>query len=307
MATVNINEILGSDSISGSRVTLNSNFLILQNWVNGYVSVFGIDTTNGILDLSNASTGKVQAKIGKFDSLSLPSSGTAKASISSAGAGLFTDVQTTTFTSSGTLVANGTITLGTGSTFVSGGTGSFNGQLGANAALLLGPQGRITSQNTTYVSGITAGTLFPPTTTGSYPAGGGGGAQTSLNSPYAITGLEDVIYANCASPGFYMKTCDGTSPVGGTVPSIAQGTRITIVNTSSLAGYIVTGVTGSPQYYTGFNTAYNYGGFNSPGITAAANKAYRSAITLQWEPRVGKGQATQNGSWVVLSHSNLTL
>ena len=104
-----------------------------------------------------------------------------------------------------------------------------------------------------------------------------------------------------------MKTCDGTSPVGGTVPSIAAGTRITIINTSASSGYIVTGVTGSPSYYTGFNTAALYGGFNSPGITASAGKSYRSSISLQWEPRVGKGQATQNGSWVVLSHSNMTL
>ena len=100
MATVNINEILGSDSISGSRVTINSNFLTLQNWINGYVNVFGIDTINGILDLSAASTGKVQAKIGRFDSLSLPSVGSALASVSSAGAAAFVDVQTTTFTAS---------------------------------------------------------------------------------------------------------------------------------------------------------------------------------------------------------------
>jgi hypothetical protein len=301
MATVNINEILGSDSISGSRVTINSNFLTLQNWINGYVSVFGIDTTNGILDLSNASTGKVQAKIGRFDSLSLPSSGTSTASISSAGAALFASIQTTAFTSSGALVANGTVTFGTGSSFTVGGTASFNSQLGANAAILLGPQGRITSQNTTFVNGATVGQAFPANNLG------GGGVSTSLNSPYAITGLEDVIYANCASPGFYMKACSGTSPVGGTVPSIAAGTRITIINTSSSAGYIVTGVTGSPSYYTGFNTAPLFGGFNSPGITASANKSYRSSITLQWEPRVGKGQQTQNGSWVVLSHSNMTL
>lgn len=301
MATVNINEILGSDSISGSRVTINSNFLTLQNWINGYVSVFGIDTTNGILDLSSASTGKVQAKIGRFDSLSLPSSGTSTASISSAGAGSFTGIQTTTFTSSGSLVANGTVTFGTGSSFTAGGTGSFNGQLGANAAILLGPQGRITSQNTTFVNGATVGQAFAANNAG------GGGVATSLNSPYSITGLEDVIYANCASPGFYMKVCNGTSPVGGTAPSIAAGTRITVINTSASAGYIVTGVTGSPTYYTGFNTAALYGGFNSPGITASAGKAYRSSVTLQWEPRVGKGQATQNGSWVVLSHSNMTL
>jgi len=301
MATVNINEILGSDSISGSRVTINSNFLTLQNWINGYVSVFGIDTTNGILDLSSASTGKVQAKIGRFDSLSLPSSGTSTASISSAGAASFTGIQTTTFTSSGSLVANGTVNFGTGSSFTIGGTASFNSQLIANSAILLGPQGRITGQNTTFVNGVTVGQPFAPNNAG------GGGVATSLNSPYSITGLEDVIYASCASPGFYMKVCDGTSPVGGTAPSIAAGTRITIINTSATGGYIVTGVTGSPTYYTGFNTAALYGGFNSPGITASAGKAYRSSVTLQWEPRVGKGQPTQNGSWVVLSHSNMTL
>jgi hypothetical protein len=301
MATVNINEILGSDSISGSRVTINSNFLVLQNWINGYVSVFGIDTTNGILDLSGASTGKVQAKIGRFDSLSLPSSGTSAASISSAGAALFSSVQTTTFISSGALYANGAVAFGTSSSFTVGGTASFNSQLVANSAILLGPQGRITGQNTTFVNGATVGQAFADNNVG------GGGVATSLNSPYSITGLEDVIYANCGSTGFYMKVCDGTSPVGGTAPSIAAGTRITIINTSASAGYIVTGVTGSPTYYTGFNTAALYGGFNSPGITASAGKAYRSSVTLQWEPRVGKGQATQNGSWVVLSHSNMTL
>jgi hypothetical protein len=301
MATVNINEILGSDSISGSRVTINSNFLILQNWINGYVSVFGIDTTNGILDLSAASTGKVQAKIGRFDSLSLPSSGTATASVSAAGAATFASVQTTTFTASGALVANGTITLGAGSSFTSGGTASFNGQLGANGAIVLGPQGRITSQNTTYVNGATAGQAFPSASLG------GGGVATSVNSPYAITGLEDVIYANCSSSGFYMKVCDGVSPVGGTVPSIAPGTRITIINTTSGAAKIVTGVTGSPSYYTGFNTASLVGGFDALGITASTGLAYRSSITLQWEPRVGLGQATQNGSWVVLGNSNMIL
>jgi hypothetical protein len=303
MATVNINEILGTDSISGSRITINSNFLILQNWINGYVSVFGVDTANGILDVSLASTGKVQAKIGRFNQLAIPSSGTSLASIDQTGAALFASVQTTTFTSSGSLVANGTITLGTGSSFSSGGTASFNGQLGANGALLLGPQGRITSQNTTYLNGLTAGQAFAANNALS---GAGGGVATAINTPYAITGLEDVIYANCASPGFYMKACDGTSPVGGTVPSIAPGTRITIVNTSSSAGYIVTGITGSSQYYTGFNTFSAYGGFNSPGITAGANKAYRSSLTLQWEPRVGKGQGSQNGSWVVLGSSNIT-
>ena len=302
MTTVNITEMLGSDSISGSRTTINSNFLILQNWINGYVNVFGIDTTNGILDLTGASTGKVQAKIGSFDGIQVPSSGVPNASVNNAGAAAFTSVQTTTLTASGSVTLNGAIALGTNSVFISGGTASFNGSLSANGAFLLGPLGHVVSTNTTAQTGLTAGSAFPANNVG------GGGYITTVNAPYAVTGLEDVIYANCGPTGFYMKVVDGTSPVGGTLPNIPQGTRITIVNTSSATGYIYTGLTGtSSTYYTGFNTASLYGGYGSSGIVIPSGKAYRSSITLQWEPRVGQGQATQNGSWVVIGSSNVTV
>ena len=304
MATVNITEILGTDSISGSRVTINSNFLILQNWVNGYITVFGIDTVNGILNLSGASTGKVQAKIGAFDSLSIPSTGVPTASVNNLGAASFVSVQSTDITASGAVVLNGIITLGTSSIFVAGATSSFNGSLSANGSFTLGSLGHIISSNTTYKTGLTAGSAFDSSASGI----GGGGFVTSVNSPYAVTGLEDVIYANCGPTGFFMKVVDGTSPVGGTLPNIPQGTRLTIVNTSASAGFIYTGVTGtSSSYYTGFNTSANYGGYASAGITVAASKAYRSSVTLQWESRVGQGQATENGSWIVLSASNVTV
>ena len=301
MATVNINEILGSDSISGSRITINSNFLTLQNWINGYVNVFGIDTINGILDLSSASTGRVQAKIGRFDSLSLPSTGTALASVNSLGQSSFASVATTTLTASGAVVASSSVTFGSGSVFLASGTSSFDGNLSANSAFYLGTQGHVISQNTTYLSGATAGTAFPDNTSG------GGGVVTSLDSPYAITGLEDVIYAPCGPTGFYMKVIDGDSAVGGTLPSLPQGSRVTIVNTSAATGYIHTGVTGTSQYYTGFNIDSLYGGYPIGGIEVNQNSAYRSSVTLQWEPRVGQGQATQNGSWIVINGTNVTL
>lgn len=301
MATVNITEILGSDSISGSRVTINSNFLIIQNWINGLVNVFGIDTVNGIMDLTGSSTGKLQAKIGAFDALQLPASGVPTASVNNAGQASFVSVQTTTLTASGAVVLNGAIALGSGSVFTVGGTASFNGSLSANGAFTLGPVGHTISTNFTNASGLTAGSAFPASTSN------GGGLSSSLNSPYAITGLEDIIYASCGPTGFFMKVVDGTSPVGGTLPNIPQGTRITIVNTSSSAGYIHTGVTGTTSYYTGFNTASTYGGYSASGITVAASKAYRSSVTLQWEPRVGQGTATENGSWIVLSATNMTV
>lgn len=300
-STVNITEILGSDSISGSRVTINSNFLILQNWINGYVQVFGVDTTNGILDLTSASTGKVMAKIGRFDSLSLPATGTALTSFDSIGGASLVSVSSTNVTVSGALVANGSITLGSASTFIAGGISSFNGSLSANGAFNLGVQGHTISQNTTVATGLTSGTAFPANTVG------GGGRLTSLNSPYSITGLEDVIYAECGPTGFYMQVVAGTSPVGGTLPNIPQGTRVTIVNTTAATGYISTGLTGSTTYYTGFNTDTSYGGYSSSGIIIPQNSSYRSSVTLQWEPRVGQGQATMNGSWVVIGSTNITV
>jgi len=304
MATVNITEILGTDSISGSRVTINSNFLILQNWINGYITVFGIDTVNGILDLSGASTGKVQAKIGAFDALSIPSTGVPTASVNNLGAASFVSVQSTEITASGAVLLNGTVTFGSSSIFIAGGTSSFNGSLSANGALKLGPGGHVISSNTTYRSGLTAGSAFASTASGI----GGGGLVTSVNSPYQFLGLEDVIYANCGPTGFYMKVVDGTSTVGLTLPNIAQGTRVTIVNTSAATGYIYTGLTGTTStYYTGFNTSPDYGGYSASGIVLTASKAYRSSITLQWEPRVGQGQSDQNGSWIVLSGTNVTV
>jgi hypothetical protein len=300
-STVNITEILGSDSISGSRVTINSNFLILQNWINGYVQVFGVDTTNGILDLTSASTGKVMAKIGRFDSLSLPATGTALTSFDSIGGASLVSVSSTNVTVSGALVANGSITLGSSSTFIAGGAASFNGSLSANGAFYLGVQGHTISQNTTVATGLTSGTAFPANTLG------GGGRLTSLNSPYSITGLEDVIYAECGPTGFYMQVVAGTSPVGGTLPNIPQGTRVTIVNTTAATGYISTGLTGSTTYYTGFNTDTSYGGYSSSGIIIPQNSSYRSSVTLQWEPRIGQGQATMNGSWVVIGSTNITV
>lgn len=294
MATVNITSILGSDSISGSRTTINSNFLLLQNWINNYNNVFGLDTTNGILDLTGASTGRISAKTGKFDSIIVPSGGTALAQINSSGAGSFASLSTTS------LSASGVITFGSGSTLTQSGTSTFSGSTtlsGAttiNALATLGPQGNFASQNSVGASGATAGTAFPDSATG-----GGGGRGTSVSNPYFITGQEDVIYAQCSS-GFYLSV-GGTGATAATIPA---GLRITIINTETSAGSIKTGVQGSN--YTGFNTVTGYGQFPSTGITVDANRPYQSSIQLQWEPRVGKGTGSQEGSWVVLSATNMS-
>ena len=293
MATVSTTSILGSDSISASRITINSNFLLLQNWINQYYDVFGIDLTNGILDLSAASTGRISAKTGKFDQIILPSGGTALAQILSTGAASFVSVATTTLTASGASTLNGIFTANSTSTFNS--TTNLFGSTSLNSAFTILSAGHFVGQNTIYATGATAGTAFPTSTSG------GGGRATTAAIPYQITGLEDIIYAQCGS-GFYLSV--GTT--GATASNLTAGTRITVINTGGTGGFIATGIQNSGAYYTGFNTLASYGRFPSAGITCDNLRPYQSALQLQWEPRVGQGTGTQEGSWVVLGSSNMT-
>lgn len=303
MATVSTTSILGSDSISASRLTINSNFLLLQNWVNGFVSTFGIDTNNGILNLSAATTGSIYAKTGYFDQVQIPASGTFTARILASGAASFSDVSTTSFTSSGLTTINGSLVQNGSSTF--GATASFsNGStVNMNGFFTTGPLGSNISQNTTYLTGLTAGQAFPASDTLN-----GGGVATSIDSPYQVTGLEDVIYAECGPTGFYLSVNGLTGGSGGTAVNLPAGYRIRIVNTTGSTGYIYTGVQGSTNtYYTGFNTDPSYGNYATGGIVVNAGSQYRSSVHLQWEPRIAQGQTTQNGSWIVLSGTNVTI
>jgi len=301
MATVTTTTILGSDSISASRITINSNFLILDNWINGYVSTFGIDTVNGILNLSSATTGSISAKTGYFDQVQVPASGSFLARILQSGAASFQDVQTTTFTSSGLTTISGSLVQNGISTF--GATAAFNTAVNLNGRTTTGTAGSVASSNTTYAVGATAGTTFPVSNTL-----GGGGRFTSIDSPYQILGTEDVIYANCGPTGFYLSVNGLTGGSGGTPANITPGYRIRIVNTSGSTGYIYTGVQGSSNtYYTGFNTSTSYGNYATGGIVVAQNSQYQASLHLQWEPRIAQGQATQAGSWVVLSGTNVTV
>ena len=298
MATVSTTSILGSDSISASRITINSNFLILENWINGYVSTFGIDTNNGILNLSNATTGSIYAKTGYFNQIQVPASGAFTARILASGAGSFSDVSTTTFTSSGLTTINGSLVQTGISTF--GATASFNAAVNLNGRTTTGTAGSVASSNTTYAAGATAGTTFPVSNTL-----GGGGRLTSIDAPYEILGTEDVVYANCGPTGFYLSVVGGS---GGTAANITPGYRIRIVNTSGTTGYIYTGIQGSSTtYYTGFNTSTSYGNYATGGIVVNQNSQYQASVHLQWEPRVAQGQATQAGSWIVLSGTNVTI
>lgn len=293
MSTVSTTSILGSDSISASRITINSNFLLLENWINQYVDVFGIDSVNGILDLSTSSTGRISAKTGKFNQIIVPVGGTALAQINSSGSGQFVNISTTTLTASGLSTFSGILNSNNTVTFNS--TTNLLGSNNLNGSFVLLSSGHFVSQNSIYVSGATAGQAF------SNCALGGGGRVTVEGTPYELTGLEDVIYANCYSGWFMSVGTTGNSP-----SPLVAGSRITIVNTACTGGFIATGLQNSGSYYTGFNTQSLYGNYPTTGITCDTGRPYQSSITLQWEPRISQGTGTQQGSWVVLSSSNMS-
>jgi hypothetical protein len=271
----------------------------LDNWINGFVSTFGIDTNNGILNLSAASTGSIYAKTGYFDQVQVPAVGPFAARILQTGAASFAGVSTTTFASSGLTTISGSLVQTGSSTF--GATAAFNSPVNINGSLILGSSGNLISINTKYVSGATAGQAFPA----SNNTIGGGGIYTTVDLPYSILGTEDVIYANCGPTGFFMSVIPGN---GATAANIPAGYRIRIVNTSGSTGYIYTGATGiASTYYTGFNTSSSYGNYPTAGIVVNQNSQYQASVHLQWEPRIAQGQASQQGSWIVLSGTNVTI
>jgi len=307
MASVTVTEILGSDSISGSRITINSNFLILQNWVNGFESTFGIDTSTGVLDLTGASTGRVSALTGRFNTVSTPASGTALSSINSSGGASFVSVSTQNIAVSGPSTFSGDIGISGNLTQSAGATASLAGSVSYTGRQTFGNYASEVhnnnwSKNSATLAdgspGLTA--AFPVNTSGV----GGGGIVTGQDNPYVVTGTEDVIYANCGPTGFYMKVVDGN---GATAASLPAGFRMTIVNTSANVGAIYVGTQGSSStYYTGFNNSASYGNY-SAAIALTASRPYKSSIMLQWEPRIASDQASQRGSWVVIGGVNVTV
>jgi len=290
---VTITEILGTDSISGSRLTINANFLLLENAYNDLENTFNINVLTGSMDVSTASSGQIKAKAFISNSLVMPSSGSPTIEIYGTGA------------SAGYMVASSTIAGATGifsnvlqvNTFSAtgaatfGATASFQAQTNINGALTFGASGSIVNTNRKASVGST--TAFP-----SAPASGVTGTYAN---PYALNFTENVIYIQSdysagGYSGFFFYATTGS---GATASDIPAGFTVTLIDTATSGGIIATGVTGGgAQYYTGFNEAD--GQYSPTSITTTPNP-YKSSVTLMWEPRIAQGDATQKGSWVVIS------
>ena len=295
---VTITEILGTDSISGSRLTINANFLLLENSYNDLENTFNINVLTGSLDVSSATSGQIKAKSMLSNSMVMPSSGSPTVEIYGTGA------------SAGFIVASSTVASATGifsnvlqvnalsstGAAVFGATASFQGQTNINGALTFGASGSIVNSNRK--ASVGSATAFP--------AAPGAGVTGTYSTPYQLTLTENIIYIqsdyvsaapgdSTAPNGFFFYATTGS---GATASAIPSGFTVTLIDLATASGVISTGVTGPGlQYYTGFNTSEAQ--YSSPITTTPAQ--YKSSVTLMWEPRIDQSAATEQGSWVVIS------
>jgi hypothetical protein len=296
--SVTITEILGTDSISGSRLTINANFLLLENSYNDLENTFNINVLTGSMDVSTASSGQIKAKSMLSNSMVMPSSGSPTIQIYGTGASAGFVIASNTISSatgifSNTLQVNSFSTTGA-ATF--GATASFQGQTNINGALTFGASGSTVNTNRKASVGSTT----------AFPTAPGAGVTGTYSSPYMLTLTENVIYIQSdyvsAAPadtgfdtGFFFYATTGS---GATASDIPAGFTVTLIDVATAPGLLATGVTGpASQYYTGFNTSEAQ---YSPTITTISNR-YKSTVTIMWEPRIDQGAPTEKGSWVVIS------
>ena len=293
---ITITEILGTDSISGSRLTINANFLLLENAYNDLEDTFNINVLTGSMDVSSASSGQIKAKSLISNGLVMPASGSPLIQIYGTGASGGYIVASSTMASatgifSNVLQANILSASGT-STF--GATASFQGETILNGRTSIGPSGSIIINNRKASVGST--TTFP-----SAPASGVTG---TFSNPYQLNLTENVIYiqsdyADGGYTGFFFYATTGS---GATASDIPAGYTITLIDTATTPGLIASGVTGAvgSEYYTGLNSTY-YSDPTTPG------DPYTTSLTLMWEPRIEQSSSTEKGSWVVINNNKVNI
>jgi len=288
---VTITEILGTDPVSGSRLTINSNFLLLENAYNDLENAFNINVLTGSMDVSSASSGQIKAKTFIGNNMVMPSSGSPTIQIYGTGANAGNIIISNTITG-----ATGTFNnLLTNSLSVTGAAifqsnVNFNDSVNLNSKFIIENNGNIINKNRRSSVNYTTPFPSPPNS----------GLTGTYDNPYYLDLTENVIYINSAYfdsirgiTGFFL--CASTGPTS----LIPPGFTLTLIDTAIEPGLIVTGQTGPNNYYTGFSTTG--GNYSLPGIPTPGNP-YKSSLTLMWEPRIdGDSLSGPRGSWVIIS------
>jgi hypothetical protein len=128
-----ITEILGTDSFSGSRLTLNANFASLANELTSFETSFGISIASGNIDVSAATGGQIKGKVGAFNNIQLPATGTPVITLN----GTTGSITTTLGTLTTPAIQTASINITTGGNLVNGGSSVFNGQSTFNELVVL--------------------------------------------------------------------------------------------------------------------------------------------------------------------------
>ena len=308
--SVTITEILGTDSIAGSRLTINSNFLLLENAYNDLEDSFNINVLTGSLDVSTASSGQIKAKSMLSNSMVLPSSGSPTVELygagASAGYGVFGNtVASATGIFSNNLLAKNFSATGTA---LFGGSATFSSTIESNGVFQIGVTGSVV--NKSRKASVSATTAFP-----GFASSPNAAVTGTYSNPYVFTLQESVIYIDSTIStvvsgityiGFFMKVSETNGQAASLIPA---GFTVTLVDVASAPapglGYIASGIQGPTNYYTGFSQNSTHGGYRSPALTVTSRKPYKNSLTIMWEPRIGQSSPTEKGSWVILASTGI--
>ena len=198
-----ITELLGTDSLSGSRFTINANFNSLKDEVNNIISVYGLSLASGNIDVSLATGGSIKGKIGGFNSIVLPANGAPTITLTGS-TGAMVGSKLTLNTSLTTPIVN----ISLGGAFNNQGTSTFDGASTFNDTVNI--------QNGLIYSKIDLGIT---------------GTHTVLNS-------DRVIIFDCAtSPGSMTLTPDGALIDGHIIQLVKKGTGVCFLDPTNILGF----------------------------------------------------------------------
>ena len=183
---ITITEILGTDSISGSRLTINANFLLLENAYNDLENTFNINVLTGSMDVSSASSGQIKSKSLLTNSLVMPASGSPTIQLYGTGASggsiIFSNtVAGATGIFSNVLQANALSASGSANF---GATATFQSVVNLEGRVSIGASGNFVNTNRKATVGSTT----------TFPSAPGAGVTGTYSTPYQLTLTENVIY-----------------------------------------------------------------------------------------------------------------
>lgn len=212
---ITITEILGNDSISGSRFTINANFKSLKNEFESFENTFNISLTAGNLDVSGATGGSIKGKTGAFNSLSLPATGTPGITLTGSSGAIVSKTL-----NASTSIQTPSLTISTGGNILNQGSSQFDGTSVFNEFVV-------------FNEGIAYGSIDVGFIT----------SHTVLNSNRVV------IFDSVTSPGALSLVADASLVNGHVVTFVYKGTGSCSLDITNVLGFSTGSIMFSPDAY----------------------------------------------------------